>query len=95
MTFGHFLLGSHNFMVKALDSCLKWPLIGHSLYSQVWYMARLLVIIYAIEDGWMMKQTSFQSYYKMIDCQWWLCVMLSGECEDDRDIRFICTCAIG
>jgi hypothetical protein len=23
--FGHFLLGSHNFMVTALDSCVKWP----------------------------------------------------------------------
>jgi hypothetical protein len=27
MTFGHFLLGSHNFMVTALNSCGKWPLI--------------------------------------------------------------------
>ena len=26
MAFGHFLLGSHNFMVKALGSCVKWPL---------------------------------------------------------------------
>ena len=25
-TFGHFLLGSHNFMVTALGSCVKWPL---------------------------------------------------------------------
>ena len=24
--FGHFLLGSHNFMVSALGSCVKWPL---------------------------------------------------------------------
>ena len=24
--FGHFLVGSHNFMVTALDSCVKWPL---------------------------------------------------------------------
>ena len=24
--FGHFLLGSHNFMVTALGSCVKWPL---------------------------------------------------------------------
>jgi hypothetical protein len=24
--FGHFLLGSHNFIVMALDSCVKWPL---------------------------------------------------------------------
>ena len=23
--FGHFLLGSHNFMVTALGSCVKWP----------------------------------------------------------------------
>ena len=23
--FEHFLLGSHNFMVTALDSCVKWP----------------------------------------------------------------------
>ena len=27
-TFGHFLLGSHYFMVKALGSCVKFPL-GH------------------------------------------------------------------
>jgi hypothetical protein len=25
MAFGHFLLGSHNFMVTALGSCVKWP----------------------------------------------------------------------
>jgi hypothetical protein len=25
-TFGHFLLGSHNFVVTALGSCVKWPL---------------------------------------------------------------------
>ena len=25
--FGHFLLGSHNFMVAALGLCVKWPLI--------------------------------------------------------------------
>ena len=24
MAFGHFLLGSHNFMVTALGSCVKW-----------------------------------------------------------------------
>jgi hypothetical protein len=24
--FGHFLLGSHNFMVTVLGSCVKWPL---------------------------------------------------------------------
>ena len=28
-TFGHFLLGSHNFMVRALGSCVKWPSLGH------------------------------------------------------------------
>ena len=27
MAFGHYLLGSHNFMVTALDSCVKWPLV--------------------------------------------------------------------
>ena len=26
-TFGHFLLSSHNFMVTALGSCVKWPLL--------------------------------------------------------------------
>jgi hypothetical protein len=26
MAFGHFLLGSRNFMVRALGSCVKWPL---------------------------------------------------------------------
>ena len=71
-------------MVTALGSCVKW--IGHFSYLQVWYMARLLVIFYAIKDGWMMKQALFQSYYKMVDCQWWQCVMLSGECRDDMDI---------
>ena len=25
MAFEHFLLGSHNFMVTALGSCVKWP----------------------------------------------------------------------
>jgi hypothetical protein len=27
MAFGHILLGSHNFMVTALGSCVKWPLV--------------------------------------------------------------------
>ena len=27
MAFGHFLLGSHNFMVTALGSCVKWPYV--------------------------------------------------------------------
>jgi hypothetical protein len=27
MAFGHFLLGSHYFMVTALGSCVKWPFI--------------------------------------------------------------------
>ena len=26
MAFGHFVLGSHNVMVMALGSCVKWPL---------------------------------------------------------------------
>jgi hypothetical protein len=26
--FGHFLLGSQNFIVTALGSCVKWPLVG-------------------------------------------------------------------
>jgi hypothetical protein len=30
MAFGHFLLGSHNFMVTALGSCVKWTLDVHS-----------------------------------------------------------------
>ena len=27
MAFEHFLLGSHNFLVTALGSCMKWPLV--------------------------------------------------------------------
>ena len=26
--FGHFLLGSHNFMATVLGSCVKWPLVS-------------------------------------------------------------------
>ena len=40
-TFGHFLLGSHNFMVTALGSCVKWPwqcptltFVGHVYYKE-------------------------------------------------------------
>ena len=29
MAFGHFLLGSHDFMVMALGSCVKWPFMIH------------------------------------------------------------------
>ena len=32
--FGHFLLGSHNFMVMALGSCVRW----------------LLVVIFSVDD---------------------------------------------
>ena len=31
--FGNFLLGSHNFMVTALDSCSKWPLLGNLVFG--------------------------------------------------------------
>ena len=36
--FGHFLMGSHNFMVTTLGSCVKWPLVfpsptGYMLWS--------------------------------------------------------------
>ena len=31
--FGHFPLGSHNFMVTALGSCVKWPLICTTRHS--------------------------------------------------------------
>jgi len=30
MAFGHFLLGSHDLMVMALGSCVKWPLLLHT-----------------------------------------------------------------
>ena len=33
MASGHFLLGSHNFMVTALDSCVKWPYDGTIRYQ--------------------------------------------------------------
>jgi hypothetical protein len=32
--FGHFLLGSYNFMVTALDPCVKWP-SKSPMYNQV------------------------------------------------------------
>ena len=31
MAFGHFCLGSHNFMVTALGSCVKWHLAMNGL----------------------------------------------------------------
>ena len=30
MACGHFLLGSHNFMVTALGSCVNWPLVSQT-----------------------------------------------------------------
>ena len=33
MAFGHFLLGSHNFMVTALGLCVKWPLVPAMVFS--------------------------------------------------------------
>ena len=38
--FGHFLLGSHNFMVTALGSCVKWPLVSSCSNS---YMLNFLM----------------------------------------------------
>ena len=35
MAFGHFLLGSHNLMVTALDSCVKWPLHEHLMSTGI------------------------------------------------------------
>jgi hypothetical protein len=37
MAFGHFLLGSRNFMVTALGSCVKWALRTHT-YSLEMYL---------------------------------------------------------
>ena len=31
--FGHFLVGSHIFMVTALGSCVKWPLEALRVYE--------------------------------------------------------------
>jgi hypothetical protein len=31
--FGHFVLGSYNFMVTALGSCVKWPLVLSTLLA--------------------------------------------------------------
>jgi len=33
--FGHFLLGSHNFMGMALGTCMRWPLASDK-HKQVW-----------------------------------------------------------
>jgi hypothetical protein len=35
MAFGHFLLGSHNFIVTALGSCVKWPLDDWDLHGNI------------------------------------------------------------
>jgi hypothetical protein len=34
-TFGHFLLGSHNFMVMALGSCMKWASVSKRLLHTI------------------------------------------------------------
>jgi len=34
--FGHFLLGSHNFMGTALGTCMRWPLASSDKHKQVW-----------------------------------------------------------
>ena len=44
MAFGHFLLGSHNVMVMALGSCVKWPLlmmICLNLETWMWFVISL------------------------------------------------------
>ena len=37
MAFGHFLLGSHKFMVTALGACVKWPSIVESMALGTYY----------------------------------------------------------
>ena len=44
MAFGHFLLDSHNFMVTALGSCVKCPLVLVILHSQFTIMRKTLRI---------------------------------------------------
>ena len=34
-TFGHFLLGYHNFMVTARGSCVKWPLLYAHIFFKI------------------------------------------------------------
>jgi hypothetical protein len=45
MAFGHFLLGSHNLLVMALGSCVKWPLVQDGYGIQFKVVANFLVII--------------------------------------------------
>ena len=53
--FGHFLLGSHNFMVMALGSCVKWPLICLWWYrsqSFFWLLQILSTFIFWLLHVW-------------------------------------------
>ena len=43
--FGHFLLGSDNFMVTALGSCMKWP--SHMI-GRPWHSERSEPLVYSI-----------------------------------------------
>ena len=50
--FGHFLLGSHNFMVTALGSCVKWP-SGADHIGQLWHHSSASpVVISSEKSGW-------------------------------------------
>ena len=53
--FGHYLLGSQNFMVTALSSCVKWPIVHVSgdhwskhecLYTNSWSLVSLTIRSY-------------------------------------------------
>ena len=51
MAFGHFHLGSHNFMVTALGSCVKWPLVKIHL-NPMWMWRDGIYIPGTSRDEW-------------------------------------------
>ena len=58
MAFRHFLWGSHNFMVTALGSCVKWPSF-HSQKESVFqcHFCHFLFSI-SLNNQWPMKTSS-------------------------------------
>ena len=55
--FGHFLVGSHNFMITALGSCVKWPL--HYIFKVNWGNLRYLKDIQLLMSCMMHNQWKY------------------------------------
>ena len=64
MAFGHFLLGSHNFMVMALGLCVKWPLVFDAKVCCLTNTTKEKVVNMKVFFEWFPNSLTSVAYFK-------------------------------